>query len=83
VVPILQSEKKAHCSEVQNADQRLQDLLISSLHHCAVLSLWVFLSLTQECKENHCKFIAAAKLIETICFANFAIFHVYFMQIYV
>ena len=38
--------------------------------------------LAQEHKEVTAKFIATAKLAETICFADFAIFHVCLIQIY-
>jgi len=43
-------------AEVSNSNQRSQNLLISSLRHYTMpRACWVFLSLTQERKECHCK----------------------------
>jgi len=72
--------KWAVCAEVCNADQRSFDLLISSLRHyttqCCELVECLFISLTQERKE------CTAKFIGSVCFANFAIFHVYLIHIH-
>ena len=59
-------------ADVQNADQRSHDLLISSLRHYAVTwACWVSFFLLLRSAECHCRI-----------FANFAFFHVCLIQIY-
>jgi len=72
--------QSCRCLERRSALTRLVNLLVTSLRS-GVSLLSVSFSYS-EAQSAIAKFTATAKLIETICFAGFAIFHVYLIQIY-